>query len=330
MSTNRIKSILNKAIADDHPEKFNILTFNTHERYQTNQCLTGHNFYAFNWPKGKEWFSEHAPMPENYYQLPSTAIVPGVAFDMILAHSKFGQLQKAYEINQFLQVPIICVEHTLPLPNWTEAQMGQMQNFYADINVFITEYSQDQWNINAPSEVIYHTVDTNLFSPDKSVERKGVLTVAHDFIERDYALNYKGWERITQGLDRKVVGATDGLSEAAKNVEELVQTYQQALVYINPSVLSPVPTSMLEAMACGCPVVSMDNCAIPEFIEHGVNGYLSNDETELRLWIKHLFEKPDLAAEMGEAARKTVINKCSTKRFVAQWDNIFNQAYERI
>lgn len=330
MSINRVKSVLNKAANHDHPEKFNILTFNTHERYQTNQCLTGHNFYAFNWDGGKEWFTEHAPVPDNYYQFPKNSIVPSVTFDMILAHSKFGQLQKAYEINKYLQVPIICLEHTLPQPNWNELQLEQMRNFYGDINVFITEYSQDQWNINAPSEVIYHTVDSNLFSPDKSVERKGVLTVAHDFINRDYALNYKGWERITQGLDRKVVGDTKGLSEAAKDVEDLVRCYQQALVYINPSVLSPVPTSMLEAMACGCPVVSMDNCAISEFIEDGVNGYLSNDEVELRLWIKHLMDNPDQAATMGEEARKTILNKCSTKRFVAEWDNIFNQAYERI
>ena len=156
------------------------------------------------------------------------------------------------------------------------------------------------------------------------------MTVAHDFINRDYALNYQGWERITQGLDRKVVGATEGLSEAAKSVDELVQAYQQAAVYINPSTLSPVPTSMLEAMACGCAIVSMENCAIPEFIEHGVNGYLSNDELELRLWIQHLLDKPDQAAAMGEAARKTVLEKCNKERFVSEWNNIFDKTYEVI
>ncbi len=329
MSTNRIRSIVNKAISQGSPEKLNILTFNTHERYQTNQCMTGHNFYAFNWERGKSWLGEHAPMPDNYYQLPENSIVPGVTFDMILAHSKFGQLQKAYEINQFLQVPIVCVEHTLPLPNWTPEQFSKMQNIYGDVNVFITDYSKDQWNINAPSQVIYHGIDTKLFNPG-SEERSGVLTVAHDFIKRDYALNYKGWERITQGLDRKVVGATEGLSEAAKNVEELVKAYQQAAVYINPSTLSPVPTSMLEAMACGCPVVSMDNCAISEFIVHEQNGYLSNDEEELRSWVKHLLDNPDVAAKMGNSARVTIEEMCDPTRFVSEWNNIFNQAYQRI
>ena len=309
--------------------KYNILTFNTHERYQTNQCLTGHNFYAFNWPQGKAWFTEHAPMPDNYYQMPEGSFFPGIEFDFILAHSKFGQLQVAQQINQHLQVPILCIEHTLPLEQWPHEQLEQFQNFYGDVNVFITEYSKNKWNINAPSDVIYHAVDTNLFKP-AGLERSGVLTVAHDFINRDYALNYQGWERITQGLDRKVVGATEGLSEAAKSVDELVQAYQQAAVYINPSTLSPVPTSMLEAMACGCPVVSMDNCAIPEFIEHGVNGYLSNDEEELRLWIKNLLDKPEVAHQMGEAARQTVLEKCNKERFVSEWNNIFDKTYEVI
>lgn len=309
--------------------KYNILTFNTHERYQTMQCLTGHDFYAFNFDGGKDWFTEHAPMPHNYYQLPKNSLFGGITFDFILAHSKFGQLQKAYEINQHLQIPIICVEHTLPLQNWPQSQLEQFQNFYGDVNVFITQYSKDQWNINAPGEVVYHGVDTDLFKP-ASGYRSGVLTVAHDFINRDYALNYQGWERITQGLDRKVIGATEGLSEAAADINELVKAYQQARVYINPSVLSPVPTSMLEAMACGCPVVSMDNCAIPEFVEHGVNGYLSNDEEELRLWIKHLFDNPKVADEMGQAARETVLKKCSKDRFTSEWNNIFEQTFRRI
>lgn len=322
----KLNSIIRKKQGVD---KYNILTFNTHERYQTMQCMTGHNFYAFNFEGGKEWFSEHAPMPDNYFQLPLNSLYPGITFDFILAHSKFGQLQKAYEINQFLQVPIICLEHTLPLKQWTDQQLAQFQNFYGDVNVFITEYSKNQWNINAPSEVVYHAVDTNLFKP-ADAERSGVLTVAHDFINRDYALNYQGWERITQGLDRKVVGDTPGLSEAAKNVDELIQAYQQAVVYINPSVLSPVPTSMLEAMACGCPVVSMDNCAISEFIVDGENGYLSNDEEELRLWVQHLLDKPDIAAEMGAAARKTIEEMCDPTRFVSEWNNIFNKTYGRI
>lgn len=304
---------------------YNILTFNTHERYQTQLAKTGHNFYAFNFDSGKDWFDGHAPMPENYYQLPKNSLYPGIAFDFIFVNSKFGQFQMATHINGSLQIPMICLEHTLPLPNWPNQHLKQFQAMRGDVNVFITEYSKKQWGIDG--EVVYHSIDTKLFQPDDKALRTGVLTVAHDFIKRDYALNYKGWERITNGLDRKVVGETEGLSEQSKSVEDLVKTYQNALVYINPSVLSPVPTSMLEAMACGCAIVTTATCEIPSIIKHGVNGFMSNDENELRGYIEQLLANPQLALKMGNAARETIEEKFSEQRFVNQWNKIFDKVY---
>lgn len=304
---------------------YNILTFNTHERYQTQLAKTGHNFYAFNFNNGKDWFDGHAPMPKNYYQLPKNSLYPGIAFDFIFVNSKFGQYQMALQINGSLQLPMICLEHTLPIPQWPEQQFKQFQAMRGDINVFITDYSRKQWGIDG--EVIYHSIDTKLFTPDDGALRSGVLTVAHDFIKRDYALNYSGWERITQGLNRIVVGETDGLSKQSESVDDLVRSYQNALVYINPSVLSPVPTSMLEAMACGCAIVTTATCEIPNIIKHGVNGFMSNNEQELRGYIEKLLADPKLALKMGYAARQTIEEKFSEQRFVNQWNTLFDKAY---
>jgi glycosyltransferase involved in cell wall biosynthesis len=175
-------------------------------------------------------------------------------------------------------------------------------------------------------EVVYHSIDTDLFRPGIEVPKAEVLTVAHDFINRDYALNYQGWERITHDLPRRVIGDTKGLSEQSQSVEELVEAYQQALVYINPSVLSPVPTSMLEAMACGCAIVSTATCEIPNIIKHGENGLLSNDETELKHFIRELLANPEKARELGYNARQTIKERFSTERFVNEWNTIFDKA----
>lgn len=304
---------------------YNILTFNTHERYQTQLAKTGHNFYAFNFDAGKGWIEGHAPMPKNYYQLPKNSLYPGIAFDFIFVNSKFGQYQMASRINSNLQIPIVCLEHTLPIPQWPNSHLEQFRLMHGDINVFITEYSKKQWGIDG--EVVYHSIDTKLFKPDNGALRTGVLTVAHDFINRDYALNYSGWQRITNGLDRKVVGETKGLSEQSKSVEDLVKSYQNALVYINPSTLSPVPTSMLEAMACGCAIVTTATCEIPNIIQHGVNGFMSNDEKELRGYIEQLLADPKLAAKMGNAARETIEDKFSEQRFINEWNQIFDKVY---
>lgn len=316
----------------DESEPLNILTFNTHERYQTQLAKTGHNFYSFNYDNGKEWFKEHAPMPENVYQLPKNSLYPAISFDLILVQSKFGQFQTASQINEtFGKIPVIVLEHTLPHLNWPESHLEQFRRMQGDVNVFITEYSKGKWGIDG--EVVYHSVDTDLFKPadaeGKIVDWKRkdqVLTVAHDFINRDYALNYQGWERITKDLPRVVVGNTEGLSKAPESVMELVRTYQDSSVYINPSTLSPVPTSMLEAMACGCAVVSTATCEIPNIIEDGVNGFITNNENELRGRVQKLLAEPELARKMGKAARQTILEKFSEERFINDWNTIFNGA----
>lgn len=306
-------------------KKYNILTFNTHERYQTQLAKTGHNFYCFNQDGGKDWIDGHAPMPSNFYQLPKNSVYPGIVFDLIMVNSKFGQFQTAMKINRQLQVPVVVLEHTLPLENWPKEQLQTFQEMKGDIDVFITEYSKRAWGMSG--EVIYHSIDTDLFKPGELEEpTPRILTVAHDFINRDYALNYHGWERITRDLPRRVVGGTPGLSEQSDSVEGLIKEYQRSLIYINPSVLSPVPTSMLEAMACGCAIVTTNTCEIPNIIKHNENGLISNDEAELRHFLMELLQYPDKAKELGRKARQTVQEQFSEERFVNEWNTIFDKA----
>ena len=321
----KTQNIIRKVQKTD--KQYNILTFNTHERYQTQLAKTGHNFYSFNHEEGKDWYEGHGKMPENCYQLGRNNI-PNIVFDMILSHSKFGQYQIAQKINDTLQIPLISLEHTLPIPQWPQETLSQFLSMRGDYNIFITNYSKGKWGMDG--DVIEHSVDTNLFKPDDGVDRSKILTVAHDFIKRDYALNYQGWERITKGLDRVVVGETEGLSSQSESVEDLVKSYQNALVYINPSVLSPVPTSMLEAMSCGCAIVTTETCEIPNFIEHGVNGFISNNEEDLRSYCEQLLEDKPLAAKMGAEARKTIEEKFSEQEFITKWNNVFDRAYKGI
>lgn len=320
----KIHSLIQK-VQRPKDKVYNILTFNTHERYQTQVAKTGHNFYAFNFDGGKDWLIEHAPMPSNYYQLPKNSVFPGVTFDFIFVNSKFGQYQIAEQINSSLQLPVLCLEHTLPHLNWPAEHLLQFQKMRGDVNVFITEYSKSKWGI--PGEVIYHSIDAELFKPSDVERKPQVLTVAHDFINRDYALNFNGWNRITDGMNRVVVGETEGLSKAAASVDELVKQYQESLVYINPSTLSPVPTSMLEAMSCGCAVVSTNTCDIPNIIKHGENGFLSNDEGELRGYIEKLLADPELAKKIGESARQTILERFSEDRFINEWNTTFDKTY---
>lgn len=323
---NKVRSIF-ESIQKREEGKLNILTFDTHERYQTQLCKTGHNFYSFTQEGSKEWDETYAERPENYYKFPKGSIITGINFDLILSQSKFGQFQLTDTINKTLQIPVVSLEHTLPIDNWPESQLNGFRSMTGDVNVFISEYSASKWNMDCDKKVIHHSVDTEVFKPSDTEKNGKVLSVVNDFVNRDYCCNYSGWQRITQELPARLVGNTPGLSEPAKDIHELTSEYQQASVFLNTSTVSPVPTSLLEAMSCGCAIVSTSTCMIPEIIENGVNGFISNDEDELKEYTQQLLEDPKLAKKLGDCARQTISEKFSEERFITNWNEVFELAY---
>lgn len=52
----------------------------------------------------------------------------------------------------------------------------------------------------------------------------------------------------------------------------------------------PFGMSVIEALACGTPVIAMNRGAMPEIIEHGVTGFLANTEEEFEEYMKRIDE----------------------------------------
>ena len=66
---------------------------------------------------------------------------------------------------------------------------------------------------------------------------------------------------------------------------------------------------------------------IPEIIENGVNGFMSNDEDELKEYIKRLLDDKELAIHLGNNARETVKENFSEDKFIKNWNKIFDDLY---
>jgi hypothetical protein len=152
--------------------KLNILTFPTHERYETGLCKTGHNFYAFRAEGIKDWGFQYAPCPDNYILLDSSKgwyqVLMDVDFDFILSQNKFGQFQHAAKLAQQFHLPIVSLEHTLPMPQWEPERLESCRQMRGDINVFISKYSIGKWNWEDrdDTEVITHMVESLVFDPN--------------------------------------------------------------------------------------------------------------------------------------------------------------------
>lgn len=328
MINNSVKRIINLCNTPKK-DKYRILTFPTHERYETQLCKTGHDFFSFSVNGQKKWNVNQCKVPENYHILPDNELASYLNFDFILSQSKFGQFQIASQIVPMLNIPMISLEHTLPLYGvQKEEQIINMQQMIGNVNIFISEFSQNSWNLSVDSHVIHHGIDTETFN-NLNMERKNhILSVANDFVNRDYCLNFSGWKRVTNKLPVKLVGETEGLSKSASSIEELVEEYNSCSVFFNSSTLSPIPTSLLEAMSCGCAVVSTATCMIPSIIENGVNGFISNDENQLREYIELILNDNELRQKLGNNARQTILDKFSEQDFIDKWNTIFDETYE--
>lgn len=80
--------------------------------------------------------------------------------------------------------------------------------------------------------------------------------------------------------------------------------YQAADVYLHAARMDTFPTTVLEAMACGLPVVATRVGGIPEQVADGENGWLVNpgDPPALADRLERLLESPGQAQQMGECS----------------------------
>lgn len=89
------------------------------------------------------------------------------------------------------------------------------------------------------------------------------------------------------------------------------------------------PVSILEGLACGKPVVSTRVGSIPETVEHGVNGYLTDPGSadQLAEWAGQLLTHSDISRSMGRAGRERIVHNWSLQKMVMGYQNLIQSIY---
>jgi glycosyltransferase involved in cell wall biosynthesis len=87
---------------------------------------------------------------------------------------------------------------------------------------------------------------------------------------------------------------------------ELVNAYQQSDLFVFPSVAEGFAQVLLEALACGLPILSTTNTAAPDLIDDGIQGFVVEPRRPdlLAQRMQWAFDHPTQLNEMRAAARR--------------------------
>lgn len=85
----------------------------------------------------------------------------------------------------------------------------------------------------------------------------------------------------------------------------------------------PFGMAVIEALACGTPVIAMNRGAMPEIIEHGVNGFLANDAKEFEEYMQRIDEIDP------KACRKSVEKHFSSIAMADQYIDRYKDVIKR-
>lgn len=113
-----------------------------------------------------------------------------------------------------------------------------------------------------------------------------------------------------------------------EDTDQIECFYQAADIFILPSHREGLPNSLLEAMACGLPVVATRLAGIVDFvIEDGKNGLLfeAGDRRDLKKKIAELLKNPLLAETLGKEACQTIRNRYDIKRIARQYQDLYQE-----
>jgi glycosyltransferase involved in cell wall biosynthesis len=178
--------------------------------------------------------------------------------------------------------------------------------------------------VNVPSRILYdifrnrhpavfytpHGVDETIFRPGRRVPSAAGSLVLGWAGSLD---NHPG----KRGIDDFLLPALEGLSgvelrlaareSVVRTQVEMVAFYQGLDAYICTSRTEGGPHPLLEAAACGVPLVSTPVGLAPQLIQDGDNGLLiERDSNAIRCAVKALRDQRDFRINMGCRARVTV------------------------
>jgi len=111
---------------------------------------------------------------------------------------------------------------------------------------------------------------------------------------------------------------------------DLAEIYSLADVFVTPAIEDNLPNTVMEALACGTPVVAFNTGGIPDMVEHTKNGYLAEFKSSADFaagiyYILNAASKGDLAANARKKVLDNFTNEIVASKYMAVYQSILNK-----
>lgn len=260
-------------------------------------------------------------------------------------------------------LPLIVIEHHCVFDPAFKPFQSTAQNLYhrslikpyamrsfraADAIVAVSDFTARSLRRNAGLEnveVIYNWIDMGIFCPTTEDQptgrsfrllyvgnpsrRKGADLLAPIMrkLGTDFELHFtSGFKTENMDCDQFNMVRLGKLSN-----EELVQAYKECDALIFPTRFEGFGYAALEAMACGKPVITSNNTALPEVVADGGTGILcdTGDVAAFADACRLLADDPALRLSMGEAGRRRAVEQFSESSVFEHYINLIERLVAR-
>jgi len=223
-------------------------------------------------------------------------------------------------------------EYGLSSVEASEARRVEEKVFLAADRVIVTTPAMRQdilarvGGVESKVAVIPNYVDMKTFRPDGSerdpstgifvgriAPEKNLAALLEAIRPLEVNLILIGEGKLRADLQRQFSGL-DGRVRWEGNVpnSKLPEYFNQARFFVLPSLYEGHPKALIEAMACGTPVIGADSTGIRELIDHGNTGLLcGTGPVSIRGAIQQIITHSELASRLGANARQYVMENFS-------------------
>lgn len=220
--------------------------------------------------------------------------------------------------------------------NWLKAKFMEIIAIKANLTCMESPGVADHWGITFDPEkmqIVHLFVDTEKFTPDRPFEERppvigfcGRLAHSKRIVESiqafhqlkekfpDYKMEIAGNGPLMKKCEQLIrqLGEADRIKLLGwVHNDQLPEFLCRWRLMLAPTNYEGIPNSLLEAMACGTPVLSSPVGGIPDVIEHGEDGWLlpDNSAATIASYLETILAKQEKLAEASKKSREKILKE---------------------